>query len=111
MAGTYTGLRGTWERPNYELSDLDHTEARCFLFGVFAPLKAFRKVYTMSQDRLLYGKATGSGSGGSAKWVGGVNSVCQVDGDSDMVPACGLCGVRAQKMNSSLCQNFCLGGN
>ena len=38
----------------------------------------------------------------------GAKNVSQVDGDSDMVPACWLCGERAQQMNNGLCQYFCL---
>ena len=63
----------------------------------------------------LYGKATGNnfvglefGRGGAlGNHRGGVNSVSQVDGVSDMT--CWLCVVRAQKRNSSLWQHFCLG--
>lgn len=43
---------------------------------------------------------------------GGVNSVSQIYEDSDMVPACWLCGIVGHggvSENNSLCQNFYLG--
>ena len=34
---------------------------------------------------------------------GGINSISQIDGDSDMASACGLCEGRAHKRDSGLC--------
>ena len=70
----------------------------------------------MSQDRLFYGKTTGNSLDGPESWVGlGVRespgwgeSVSHVDGDLDIMPTCWLCGVKAQKRNNGLCQQFCL---
>ena len=36
-----------------------------------------------------------------------LNSVSQVDGISDMGPACQLCGVRVQKRDNGLCSPWC----
>ena len=65
----------------------------------------------------LYWKATGNGWDGPASWwgwdsgnhQGRVNSVSQVDRNSDMVPACWLCRRRAEERNNGLCWHFCLG--
>ena len=45
----------------------------------------------------------------SGNHQGGENSVRQVDGVSDMMPACWFCGGRAQKRNNGLCHHLCLG--
>ena len=64
------------------------------------PLRDFRITCNMNQDSYLYGKATGnslveghklSGVGISGNHPDGENGVSQVDGDSDMVPACLCC--------------------
>ena len=39
----------------------------------------------------------------------GENNVSQVDGVSDMAPACWLCVGTVQQRNNGLCQHFCLG--
>ena len=53
-------------------------------------------------QKIGWGRASGNHQGGA-------NSVSQVDGVSDVVPACWLCVGRAQKRNNGLCQHFCLG--
>ena len=63
----------------------------------------------------LCGKATGNGLSGPKSWVGrGLRQSPgwgkQVDGVSDMVPTCLLCGTGdAQQRNNGPCQHFCLG--
>ena len=52
--------------------------------------------------KVWWGRASGNHEDGA-------NSVSQVDGDSDMVPACWLCGGRVQQRNNDLCQHFYLG--
>ena len=49
------------------------------------------------------------GVGSQGNHQGRTNHPSQVDGVSDIVPACCLCAGRAQQMNSGLCQHFCLG--
>ena len=45
----------------------------------------------------------------SGNQQGKANSVSQVDGKLDVVPACRFCGRRAQKRNNDLSQHLCPG--
>ena len=70
----------------------------------------------MSQDQPFIRKSHGyqlGWNGVLGVLQGGANSASQVDGVSDVAPACWICGSvragRAQKMDNGLCQSFYLG--
>ena len=76
----YAGLVGTWERLSCELrpgassagirlfsKKYEHAKARCWLFGVYEPLRDFEKSAAWTKTGILYGYATG---GGLEAWVG-----------------------------------------
>lgn len=82
-----------------------HAKVRYCFLGVYGPLKEFRKVHRIRQDRQLE-KATVRCLGGhetSWGWVSrshrsGANSVNEVDGDLDIMPSCAY-RIRPQKRN------------
>ena len=134
MAATCAGFEGAQDRPSCKLKlaatsagparGMGHTKARCSLFGVCEPLRDFRKVHSMIEDRLFLWETLDIVWVGLQVGWGGVsrnhqclaNSVYQVYEASDMAPACQLCWGWAQqkkkkkkKKSNGLCQHFCLG--
>lgn len=47
---------------------MGQAKARCYLFGGFAPLRDFRKVHSMKQNRLSVRKSPGNGLSGPPGW-------------------------------------------
>ena len=124
MTATCAGLGGAQERPSYEprllyvvgLGPVSEKYRACW-GQVLLVWEVLGKYKAWAKTGHLFGKNIGNRLDGPEIRVGWnlresqgwVNSVSQVDKDTDMAPACWFCEGRVYQRNNGLYQHFCLG--